>query len=93
MLLAGSNGCPFQLGDLVDVFVGTGHHIRGPTFCYNIISQKKTSSLPFVVFHFLAVWDCVLGTWSLVFGLWSLVFGLGLLSSVFFLCLNATSRP
>ena len=30
VLLAVSNGCPFQLGDLVDVFVGTGHHIRGP---------------------------------------------------------------
>jgi hypothetical protein len=62
VLLAVSNGCPFKLGDLVDVFVGTGHHIRGPTFCYNTISKKKTSSLPFVVFHFLAVWDCVLGT-------------------------------
>ncbi len=30
VLLAASNVCPFQLGDLVDVFVGTGHHIRGP---------------------------------------------------------------
>ena len=30
VLLAISNGCPFQLSDLVDVFVRTGHHIRGP---------------------------------------------------------------
>ena len=30
VLLAVSNVCPFELGDLVDVFVGTGHHIRGP---------------------------------------------------------------
>ena len=30
VLLAVSNGCPFELGDLVDVFVRTGHHIRGP---------------------------------------------------------------
>ena len=30
VLLAVSNGCPFKLGDLVDVFVGTRHHIRGP---------------------------------------------------------------
>ena len=30
VLLAVSKGCPFHMGDLVDVFVGTGHHIRGP---------------------------------------------------------------
>ena len=30
VLLAVCNVCPFELGDLVDVFVGTGHHIRGP---------------------------------------------------------------
>ena len=30
LLVGVSNCCPFQLGDLVDVFVGTGHGIRGP---------------------------------------------------------------
>ena len=30
LLLGVSNGCPFKLGDLVDVFVGTEHGIRGP---------------------------------------------------------------
>jgi hypothetical protein len=30
VLMVVNNGCPFKLGDLVDVFVGTGHHIRGP---------------------------------------------------------------